>query len=453
VADRLALTKTDAVLKWIAAGQLAAVNVSAGEGRLTWRIPELLKADLGETVFAPEGEKDVDNLARFGLQATCNPGGAGNWKVLDKLAVKAGLGGRHVVILPDNDPKGEEHALDVAKQLEGVAASIKILRLPGLPPKGDVSDWLAAGGTTSELLRLARETVSSGDQDRSPDPKPAARDGYVIILEHYRARYRPAFRRGTSLYSSALGREVRMGEATAGAGKALIDELAVASNAPHNPDGSVKYNGLPQLFNTWSRSAWVDLLDSLSDEESVEKADGEAAEVFRQLVRQALLTPLRLGVPIQKGPYKGKTRPETRALVDWCLAFAKPGMWKAVRSYRVWCRLDVRPDGEAVLRVALRHELLGQIGADKRLIDLGPKRFARQAALYGVGKAGYGGTGRDEPAEHPPRPGGGAGRALGGRHLAPGRGRGPRRRPEDGRAGGGPGRRPYHGAEVAGRAG
>jgi hypothetical protein len=39
VADRLRLAKTDAVLIWIHAGQLAAVNVSAGAGRPTWRIP------------------------------------------------------------------------------------------------------------------------------------------------------------------------------------------------------------------------------------------------------------------------------------------------------------------------------------------------------------------------------------------------------------------------------
>jgi excisionase family DNA binding protein len=38
VADRLGLADTDAVLAWIAAGQLAAVNVSAGPGRPTWRI-------------------------------------------------------------------------------------------------------------------------------------------------------------------------------------------------------------------------------------------------------------------------------------------------------------------------------------------------------------------------------------------------------------------------------
>src|SRR5262249_42887939 len=36
-----------------------------------------------------------------------------------------------------------------------VAASVRILELPGLPPKGDVTDWKACGGTREQLLELA----------------------------------------------------------------------------------------------------------------------------------------------------------------------------------------------------------------------------------------------------------------------------------------------------------
>lgn len=57
--------------------------------------------------------------------------------------------------MPDNDDPGRGHAQDVARKLTGIAASIRILDLPGLPLKGDVSDWLAAGGTADELERLA----------------------------------------------------------------------------------------------------------------------------------------------------------------------------------------------------------------------------------------------------------------------------------------------------------
>jgi hypothetical protein len=59
-----------------------------------------------------------------------------------------------VVILPDYDDAGLAHAYAVARALLGVVAGAVIVLLPGLPPKGDVSDWLAAGGTKKRLLGL-----------------------------------------------------------------------------------------------------------------------------------------------------------------------------------------------------------------------------------------------------------------------------------------------------------
>ena len=56
-------------------------------------------------------------------------------------------GNRILVVLPDNDEPGRRHAEKVAKSLWSKAASIKVLKLPGLPDKGDVSDWLDAGGS------------------------------------------------------------------------------------------------------------------------------------------------------------------------------------------------------------------------------------------------------------------------------------------------------------------
>jgi putative DNA primase/helicase len=52
------------------------------------------------------------------------------------------LQGKHVVLIPDNDQEGREHMAQVGASLNGVAASLKLLELPDLPSKGDVSDWL-----------------------------------------------------------------------------------------------------------------------------------------------------------------------------------------------------------------------------------------------------------------------------------------------------------------------
>ncbi len=121
---------------------------------LPYRLPELLKADPAEVVYVVEGEKDADNLAARGFTATTNHGGAGKWK--DAHAHH--LQGRRVVVLPDNDAPGRKHADVVAASLQGVAAEIRVLDLPGLLAKGDVSDWLAAGGTEDALDALEEKS-------------------------------------------------------------------------------------------------------------------------------------------------------------------------------------------------------------------------------------------------------------------------------------------------------
>lgn len=123
----------------------------SGVRRVLYRLPELLAADPEKLVFLPEGEKDVDLLHTLGLVATTNPHGAEKWR--EEYAES--LRGRAVIILPDNDAPGDRHAQAVAASLRGIAASVRILKLDGLPEKGDVGDWLRAGGTVKALKELA----------------------------------------------------------------------------------------------------------------------------------------------------------------------------------------------------------------------------------------------------------------------------------------------------------
>jgi hypothetical protein len=124
----------------------------------------------GGVVWIPEGEKDADRLASLGLPATTNPGGAtGKW--LSRYSES--LAGAHCFILPDDDQPGREHAQEVARALHGVAKSVKLVALAGLPDKGDVSDWLDAGHDVQELLELAKKPdwtpLSGGGDSRSSD--------------------------------------------------------------------------------------------------------------------------------------------------------------------------------------------------------------------------------------------------------------------------------------------
>lgn len=121
--------------------------------RVLYQLPELIAADPGEWVLICEGEKDCDRLAAAGWVSTTNCGGAGKWR--DEYSEH--LRGRRVAILPDNDKPGRDHAAQVAASLQGVAAEIKVVQLPGLSPKGDVSDWLDNGGTQEQLAELIQQ--------------------------------------------------------------------------------------------------------------------------------------------------------------------------------------------------------------------------------------------------------------------------------------------------------
>jgi GTPase SAR1 family protein len=101
-----------------------------------------------------EGEKDADALNKRGLVATTVPMGAGKW--MDDY--NSYFAGADVIIVPDNDEPGKEHAVHVTDKVKSIAKSIRILLLPGLKRKEDVSDWLDEGGTKDELLELAFDT-------------------------------------------------------------------------------------------------------------------------------------------------------------------------------------------------------------------------------------------------------------------------------------------------------
>ena len=126
-----------------------------GIATVLYRLPELRQADPEAWVCVVEGEKDVDRLQSLGLVATCNPMGAGKWWQRFNRELK----GRKVAILPDQDEAGATHAAKVAAGVLPFAAEVKVVNLPDLPDKGDVSDWLDQGNTPDDLMDLAGRTL------------------------------------------------------------------------------------------------------------------------------------------------------------------------------------------------------------------------------------------------------------------------------------------------------
>jgi putative DNA primase/helicase len=122
-----------------------------------YRLPDWLDGD--GPILIPEGERKVDALYGLKRRATCNAGGAGKFS----RGFAPYFEGRDVVLLPDNDEVGRDHVRQIAEILKPVAASIRILALPNLPPKGDIIDWLAAGGTAEQLRALVDGAPAAED--------------------------------------------------------------------------------------------------------------------------------------------------------------------------------------------------------------------------------------------------------------------------------------------------
>lgn len=118
-----------------------------GVRRVLYRLPEVLKSN---DVIVCEGEKDVDNLAALGFTATCNVGGAKKWMDSYSECLKD----KNVVVIPDNDPPGKEHADIVCKSLTGKASKIFRIEIPA--PDKDASDLIARhkDKAKEELLSL-----------------------------------------------------------------------------------------------------------------------------------------------------------------------------------------------------------------------------------------------------------------------------------------------------------
>lgn len=110
-----------------------------GVKKVLYRLPELIDpAKKQHPIFIVEGEGKVEALRKHGFLATSSPCGAGQW--IDDSG--SYFSGRRVVILPDNDKPGWDHAAKVAANMvTWNAAAMWIIHLPGLPDGGDVIDW------------------------------------------------------------------------------------------------------------------------------------------------------------------------------------------------------------------------------------------------------------------------------------------------------------------------
>jgi hypothetical protein len=195
--------KTFTQARWdAAAGKfVSGKGCMKGVRRVPYRLPELLAAE--GRVFIVEGEKDGDRLASLGLVATTNPGGGakkgkGQARVTKKWPPEFApfFAGRDVVVIPDADAAGRAHAGTIARSLLAAAASVRILELPGLPEKGDVSDWLDQGHEIAELILLA--DAAEPLNPAAAEPETTAADDERPAIKIVETKFNEAARRAAA---------------------------------------------------------------------------------------------------------------------------------------------------------------------------------------------------------------------------------------------------------------
>ncbi len=162
--------------KWIRPMKLNGQGYTLGEpeypdGKPLYRLHELAARPAGD-VYVVEGETCADALAKLDLLSTTS-GGADSAEKADWGI----LAGRTVTLWPDNDEAGRHYAEAVADILLGLGCAVRMIDVAalGLPPKGDVVDWLEAhaDATAEDIAALPRMGMP-GPLDGRQDTQPAA---------------------------------------------------------------------------------------------------------------------------------------------------------------------------------------------------------------------------------------------------------------------------------------
>lgn len=136
---------------------------------------ERLEVNPEAVVIVTEGENCTDAIHKLNApgiiavtSGSTGTAAAANWQP---------LAGRTVIVWPDNDEPGAKYAADVTTKLAGIAASVAVLDIAplNLPPKGDVVDWIKAGGTADALVAACPLPESSQAAQEAPQGDEAGR--------------------------------------------------------------------------------------------------------------------------------------------------------------------------------------------------------------------------------------------------------------------------------------
>jgi hypothetical protein len=217
-----------------------------GVPRVLFNLPEVSKADV---ILIAEGEKDALTLQEaakyFAVQdgcsyaATTNPGGAGKWHDEYSQSLNGKLG---AYIFADNDSPGRKHAQQVLASINPYIKDVRLVDLPGLQPKGDVSVWLREH-SVEELWQVMQSAPFSKPPLRE-EPTALPNEGHTDHMQAAVQDKRPKVR--------LPGANWLLSQTAAALGQHLADKSLFVRNGE-----IVTLNGnelrviTPQTFRTW----------------------------------------------------------------------------------------------------------------------------------------------------------------------------------------------------------
>jgi putative DNA primase/helicase len=121
-----------------------------------YNLPYLIIAkNKSKDIYIVEGEKDADNLKKLGFTATTTRDGSNSWKEEYNKYLKD----CNIVVIGDNDKSGRDYVDKLKHEILAISKSFKIIDLPGLRDKEDITDWINYGHTQEELKKLVEKSM------------------------------------------------------------------------------------------------------------------------------------------------------------------------------------------------------------------------------------------------------------------------------------------------------
>ncbi|MGO8989082.1 MAG: AAA family ATPase [bacterium] len=268
-----------------------------GVKRVPYRLPELIKA---ETACVVEGEKDADSLHMLGFVATTFPLGSRSYR----SEYSEYLEGKNIVLFPDNDIAGREYMLKIASCVNGGSRSLKWVDLPGLPDKGDVTDFIIK---FQDPLEAKEEILGLIEQAPlyTPPQKKTIEDIIVTIQDFHDLEFP---RRAYHLYPWFKEQEIILIAGERGLGKSFFGHSianAISTGTSCGPwecklsgpillvDGEMTVNDLQERFemmglNQGGLSPFYLYSDALANQNGISRAH-LVNEAWREKVKSIIM--------------------------------------------------------------------------------------------------------------------------------------------------------------------